>query len=182
MDQKKLIKIVDTIVKKRLKTVIREVVKEEIKDQVLQVLLENIRGKQNQSTMLSKIDDDIEQQRENVVPNNVVPKKKRYTDNNIINEILNETNLSVGNTPPVASQPQSQPSSAFITSDKITEGQPVITNNNTGIIPEGANPIVEHVPRDLSRFPEHIQKALTRNYSSVLKATDEITKQRRGMM
>lgn len=209
MDQKSLIRIIDTILKKRLKPMVREIVKEEVKNQVINILLENQNGGRR-SNMLSQIDDEYEEyQEEQSLPKRpkrkisseysgprvqlegefqkidsanpqfitsdnheqflqqtpVRREKKNYTKNTVINDIMNQIDNDVS-----------------FEATQFEEGQPVIINNNQRILPEGANPIVEHVPRDISGLPPFLQKAFTKNYSGIIKSSEQKSKQRRGMI
>ncbi len=212
MDQKSLIRIIDTILRKRLKPMIKELVKEEVKNQVINILLETQNGGKRSNTMLSQIDDEYEEyQEEQVLPKRqkhitsehsgprvqldgqfnkidsansqfitsdnheeflqqqpqrpVKREKKNFTKNTVINDIMNQ----------IDHDPNFE-------ATQFEEGQPVITNNNQRIVPEGANPIFEHVPRDISGLPPFLQDAFTKNYSGVIKASEDKTKQRRGMI
>lgn len=185
MDQKSLIRIIDTIIKKRLKPIIKEVIREEVKKQVTRVLHENTQN--TEYSMISHIDDEYTSNKRKIpIGEHVGPRvtyeepikmnsqftvskphfknenkeKKNFSKNTLINDILNDTDDDY----------------------QFKEGQPVLNNNHMNTLPEGINPIVEHVPRDISNLPPFLQNAFTKNYSDIIKKSEEKTKQRRGII
>lgn len=190
MDLKKLTKIVDVIVKKRL----QEVIKEEVKKELLNILLENnsLVGKntvnENSNTNEQKSFFTINKNNNNVSKKLV---NKQYTKNPMINNILNNTKVTsdfyggnMGLEDEETFTRLTSPAQNSIVN--LLEDLPSninvseVVNNNVELIDENVEPnnLIDSVPKDLSAFPDYIQNALTKNYSSLLKKSIEKSKQR----
>jgi len=209
MEQKQIIKLIDTIVKKRINSIVKEIVKEEVKNQLIGILLEH-----NITNKGSKLVNAFNENTENtnkpksyfVTNNNVVKKPviKKYTSNPVLNKVLNNTKVSSdfnyntdleGEVFTRATSKQfnisdniknnNEMSMTSMLDDEIPDGVNIteVVENNVNLVNANDEPaLVESVPKDLSGFPAHIQEALTRNYSEVLKKSIEKSKMKNGII
>lgn len=138
--------------KSELKMMIREVVREEIK-----LGLKNLVSELAQTSKVTETKQ-VEQKRK-------VTDTKKFSKNSVLNDVLNET-----------AQADEWKTIAFDSSNmnELVKSNMGIKQNdivadtavNAGVSPD--------------KVPEHLEKALTRNYSDVLKATEAKAQQKRG--
>ena len=129
--------------KSELKMMIREVVREEIK-----LGLKNLVSELNQTTTVTETKE--------IKPKRKVTQPKSFSKNSVLNDVLNET-----------AQADEWKTLAYDSSN-IND----LVKSNMGI---NQNDIVADTAVNAGvspdKVPEHLEKALTRNYSDVLKAT-----------
>ena len=138
--------------KSELKMMIREVVREEIK-----LGLKNLVSELNQTTTVTETKE--------IKPKRKVTKSTSFSKNSVLNDVLNET-----------AQADEWKTLAYDSSN-IND----LVKSNMGI---NQNDIVADTAVNAGvspdKVPEHLEKALTRNYSDVLKATAAKAQQTRN--
>tara|TARA_Y100000004_G_C8767547_1_gene349251 strand:+ start:263 stop:691 length:429 start_codon:yes stop_codon:yes gene_type:complete len=138
--------------KSELKMMIREVVREEIK-----LGLKNLVSELNQTTTVTETKE--------IKPKRKVTQPKSFSKNSVLNDVLNET-----------AQADEWKTLAYDSSN-IND----LVKSNMGI---NQNDIVADTAVNAGvspdKVPEHLEKALTRNYSDVLKATAAKAQQTRN--
>jgi len=138
--------------KSELKMMIREVVREEIK-----LGLKNLVSELNQTTTVTETKE--------IKPKRKVTQSKSFSKNSVLNDVLNET-----------AQADEWKTLAYDSSN-IND----LVKSNMGI---NQNDIVADTAVNAGvspdKVPEHLEKALTRNYSDVLKATAAKAQQTRN--
>ena len=135
----------------KLKLVIRKIVREEVSIAIKEVITEL---KQPQKKVL--------RQKKNIV------EKKQYTNNSVLNEVLNETD-------------------GF--EEYPTMGEGVYDSNKMGEIVSSAygnkkpdsDQMVASMGVDPNRVDDSVKDIFTKDYSKLLKKVDEKSKQKRGM-
>ena len=137
----------------QFKELVRAIVKEELKKTlpalVPKIVAEALNNKSSKSQLVEEEDFFAQLQKEisgNVVPADSKPKQpKKYSNNPLLNDILNETTVRIPNESEMSSMVNSTPS---------------ILDNTENL-------------------PEVVSSALTKNYSSLLKAVDKKVKEKR---
>ena len=137
--------------KTNIKTIIRQIVREEVAMAIKEVITE--------------LKQPIESQPQ---PKKIV-EKKSFTNNSVLNDVLNETagdeewkTLGGGKFDSNSMNDILKSSMGIDNTDVVKD-----TAINAGVSPE--------------KVPEHLEKALTRNYGDVMKAIDKKAKQKRGI-
>ena len=140
--------------KTNIKTVIRKIVREEVAMAIQEVITE-----------LKQPTQQVSQPQ----PRKKIVEKKQFTKNSILNDVLNET---------VADEEWKTMGGGTYDSSKMND----LVKSNMGItqndiaadtaIAAGVNP---------NSVPKHLEKALTKDYRSLLKATEAKAKQKRNI-
>jgi hypothetical protein len=128
-------------------TKIREIIREEIDYALNKKMNENKKSEKDILLQGLKMIKEAEKPKK-------VQKKQDYSDMNSINDILNETRRTL--------QESMEMDDEFHFTSDMAQGFGL--QNNTGVIPNGY--AKEHVPDD-------VMKALTRDYSALIKKMDE---------
>ena len=138
--------------KSELKMMIREVVREEIK-----LGLKNLVSELNQTTTVTETKE--------IKPKRKVTQSKSFSKNSVLNDVLNET--------AEADEWKTLAYDSSNINDLVKSNMGINQNDivadtavNAGVSPD--------------KVPEHLEKALTRNYSDVLKATAAKAQQTRN--
>ena len=172
MKKRELIKIIETVVRK------------EVKKQMSEIFI-----KEENSSLLSELVSKplIEKEfKEPIRKNQVKPKKEvHYTSNETLNKILNETAGGVpqgeGGGPQVGGyEDYSTLSGEVFDSSKIND---VLVGSPPGVATTesvkqkkrdiGAVQTIKNARVNVDQVPDHVQNALTRDYSDVMKAIDQ---------
>ena len=137
--------------KSELRMMIREIVREEVAMSIKEVITEITQpSKQQVKEQVSK-------------PKQKVIRKKHYTENSVLNEILNET-AAEGEWKTMGDKVQTTDNMANVLAKSY--GDMMNPNNNTVDVEQMA---VESGVRS-DKVPDHVEKALTRDYSDLVKA------------
>ena len=158
---------------KALETLIRKVVREEIKKGVTEAIQEAMNPKTDHKKVMK-------QGIKNVQP--VQEKREFVKDNPMLNDILNETAQTLGNTTETTEQEvsfTSQDAPGFNRSNLASMmGYGDFTPENAR--QSAAQQTAESAGVNLTDLPDAVQNALTKDYSGLMKKIDEKTKEKEG--
>ena len=157
---------------KALETLIRKVVREEIKKGVTEAIQEAMNPKTDHKKVMK-------QGMKNVQP--VHEKKQFVKDNPMLNDILNETAMSLGNTQETTEQELSFTSK---NAQGFNRSNLASMMGYEEFTPEGqrqsvAQQTAQSMGMSMDDLPDAVSKALTKDYSGLMKKLDE-KKQEKG--
>ena len=165
MKKQELVKIIETVVRKEVKKQMNEIfIKEENSSSLTELISKPLVEKEFKEPIRKK---------------QVKPKKKvYYTSNEALNKVLNET---AGGVPQVGGH-EDYPtlSGEVFDSSKIND---VLVGSPPGVVTSeavkqkkrdiGAVQTIKNARVNVDQVPDHVQNALTRDYSAVMKAIDQ---------
>ena len=170
MKKQELIKIIETVVRKEVKKQMNEIfIKEENSSSLTELVSKPLIEKEFKEPIRKK----------QVKPN----KKVYYTSNESLNKVLNETAGGVpqgDGTPVTGYEDYPTLSGEVFDSSKIND---VIAGSSPGVATSevvkqkkrdiGAVQTIKNARVNVDQVPDHVQNALTRDYSAVMKAIDQ---------
>ena len=170
MKKSELIKIIETVVRKEVKKQMNEIfIKEENSSSLTELVSKPLTEKEFKEPIRKK---------------QVKPKKKvYYTSNESLNKVLNETAGGVpqgDGTPVTGYEDYPTLSGEVFDSNKIND---VLVGSPPGVVTSeavkqkkrdiGAVQTIKNARVNVDQVPDHVQNALTRDYSAVMKAIDQ---------
>ena len=169
--------------KQELIKIIEAVVRKEVKKQVNEIFIKENESSLAELVSSSKIEKEF---KEPIRKKQVKPKKEiNYTSNETLNKILNETAGGVpqgeGGGPQVGGyEDYSTLSGEVFDSSKINDvlagspaGAPTSEATKQKKRDIGAVQTIKNARVNVDQVPDHVQNALTRDYSAVMKAIDQ---------
>ena len=152
--------------KTNIKTVIRNIVREEVAMAIHEVITELKQPPQVMTAATGEI-------RRNDKPKKKIVEKQNYTNNSVLNDVLNETANTDSDWPTMGDKPFSTANMGNVLQsqygDMMNGGKP---SGNQMVASMGIDPT--------SVAPEVIDNIFNKDYSTLLKKMDEKSKQTRG--
>jgi|TARA_Y100000310_G_scaffold304448_1_gene343637 DNA-directed RNA polymerase specialized sigma subunit len=134
--------------KSEFKTLIREIVREEVKME-LRSYLSEFKTKQIKAKTIK------------IKPKKIKATRQRYTKNNSLNDILNETAMS--------DEWKTLGGETFSTSNMSS----ILDKQYSGNSKQNVNDIPASMGIEKGQVPDHVHDALTKDYSGLMKAIDK---------